>query len=117
MTTIQWLEFCSNKRVILEDEFRPTGKLHKGCCYTKVMFDGIAYDYMNTDSFERNFGKASFIAIYVNLVCPDCGNVKSDSNDEEIQYLKVVRNTPENRRRFGYVYEEPVNEASKDPEE
>ena len=106
MTTIQWLEFCSSKRVVLEDEFEPTNVPHKGCMHTSVMFDGIAYDYMETDSFKKNFGKEKFIAIYVNLVCPKCGEVKSDKNDEEIQYLKVVPNTPENRKRFGYAVKE-----------
>jgi hypothetical protein len=106
MTTVQWLQHCSNKPIVLEDEFTPTERPHKGCMFTTVMFDTVAYDYMEIDSFEKNFGKDKFIALYVNKVCPNCGSVKCDSEAEEIQYLKVVPNTPANRKRYGYQWED-----------
>lgn len=112
MTTIQWLEYCTSKPVIIEEEFIPTNKPHKGCMYTTVIFDGIAYDYMDTDSFEVNFGKAKFIALYVILACPHCGSFKC--NEEPVQFLKIVPNTPANRARYGYEYTEPITEDTEE---
>lgn len=106
MTTVQWLQHCSSKPVILEDEFAPSELPHKGCMFTTVMFDNIAYDYMESDSFEKNFGRDKFIALYVNKVCSKCGTVKCDLEDNEVQYLKVIPNTPANRKRYEYQWEE-----------
>lgn len=109
MSTIEWLQHCSTKRVVLEDEFEQSNRPHKGCMFTTIMFDGIAHDYMNTEMFAKNFSKDKHIAIYVNKVCGDCASVKVDSDDEPIQYLKIIENTPENRKRYGYSWEESVN--------
>lgn len=108
MATIEWLQHCSTKRVVLEDEFEPSNKPHKVCAFNVIMFDGIAYDYMDTESFTKNFNKDKHIAIYVNKVCKDCAAVKIDANDEPLQYLKIIDNTPENRKRYGYQWEETV---------
>lgn len=102
MATIEWLQHCSSKRVVLEDEFSPSNAPHKGCMFNIVMFDTIAYDYMDSDIFAKNFSKDKHIAIYVNKVCPKCGAVKYDEEDEPIQYLTIVQNTPENRKRYDY---------------
>ena len=104
MATIEWLQHCSTKRIVLEDEFEPSNKPHKACAFNVIMFDGIAYDYMDTDSFTKNFSKDKHIAIYVNKVCKDCASVKADANDEPLQYLKIIDNTPENRKRYGYQW-------------
>lgn len=109
MATIEWLQHCSNKRVVLEDEFEPSNDHHKGCVFNVVMFDAVAYDYMETDIFTRNFNKDKHIAIYVNKVCAKCGTVKSDEENEPIQYLKIVSNTPDNRKRYGYQWEEAAD--------
>ena len=109
MATIEWLQRCSTKRVVLEDEFEPSNKPHKRCVFDVVMFDEIAHDYMNTEIFARNFSKDKHIAIYVNMVCKNCAAVKSDRNKEPIQYLKIIDNTPENRKRYGYQWEESIN--------
>ena len=109
MATIEWLQHCSAKRVVLEDEFEPSNKPHKGCMFNVIMFDGIAYDYMETNTFQRNFGKDKYIAIYVNKVCKHCATVKTDKEDDPVQYLKLVENNPENRKRYGYQLEETVN--------
>lgn len=106
MTTIEWLQHCSTKRVVLESEFEPSNKPHKACAFNVVMFDGIAYDYMDTDSFAKNFSKDKHIAIYVNKVCKDCAAVKLDANNEPLQFLKIIENTPENRKRYDYHWEE-----------
>ena len=102
MAMIEWLQHCSSKPVVLEDEFNPSNVPHKTCMFNTIMFDAIAYDYMETDVFARNFSKDEHIAIYVNKVCPKCGSVKCDDEDIEIQYLKIVPNTPENRKRYQY---------------
>jgi hypothetical protein len=107
MTTIEWLQHCSAKRVILEDEFNPTNAPHKSCMFTTVMFDAIAYDYMESDNFQRMFDKDKYFAIYVNKVCKDCAAVKLDDDKEPLQFLKIIDNTPENRKRYGYQWEEP----------
>ena len=106
MTTIEWLQHCSTKRVVLEDEFEPSNKPHKACAFNVIMFDGIAYDYMDTELFAKNFSKDKHIAIYVNKVCPKCGSVKRDDEDNEIRYLKIIPNTPANRKHYGYQLEE-----------
>lgn len=106
MAAIEWLQHCSSKRVVLEEEFEPSNAPHKGCEFTIVMFDEIAYDYMDTESFAKNFSKDKHIAIYVNKVCQKCGAVKCDEEDESIRYLKIVQNTPENRERYNYQWEE-----------
>ena len=102
MATIEWLQHCSSKRVVLEDEFDPTNVPHKNCMFNVIMFDTVAHDYMETDIFAKTFNKGQHIAIYVNKVCAKCGIVKSDEEDEPIQYLTIVPNTPENRKRYGY---------------
>ncbi len=109
MATIEWLQHCSNKRVVLEEEFDPSNVPHKGCVFNVVMFDAIAYDYMDTDIFARNFSKDKHIALYVNKVCAKCGTVKSDEENEPIQYLAIISNTPENRKCYGYQWEEVAN--------
>lgn len=106
MATIEWLQHCSGKRIVLENEFEPSNKYHKGCEFTVIMFDGIAYDYMDTDAFTKNFNKDKHIAIYVNKVCKHCASVKVDAYDEPLQYLKIIENTPENRQCYGYQWEE-----------
>ena len=111
MTTIEWLQHCSAKRVVLEDEFNPTNAPHKSCMFTTVMFDAIAYDYMESDNFQRMFDKDKHFAIYVNKICPKCGNPKCDEEDNEIQYLKIIENTPENRKRYGYQWEERTKDS------
>lgn len=110
MSTIPWLQHCSSKRVVLEDEFSPNDKPHKSCSFTVIMFDAIAYDYMESPYFTKNFDKNKHIAIYVNKVCPCCASVKLDKEDQPIQYLKLIDNTPANRARYGYVMEETVTE-------
>lgn len=112
MATIKWLQHCSTKRIILEDEFEPSNKPHKACMFNVIMFDAIAHDYMESDIFQRIFGKDKYIAIYVNKVCKDCAAVKLDANKEPLQYLKVIDNTPENRKRYGYQWEpSPIVDA------
>ena len=106
MSTIEWLQYCSTKRIVLEDEFNPSDKPHKSCNFNVVMFDEIAYDYMESDYFQRNFDKKKHIAVYVNTVCPHCAAVKLDNEKEPRQYLKIIDNTPENRKRYGYQWEE-----------
>ena len=110
MATIEWLQHCSTKRIVLEDEFEPSNKPHKGCAFNVIMFDEIAYDYMETDTFQRNFGKDKYIAIYVNKVCKNCASVKTDNDNESVQYLKIVENSPENRKRYSYQWEETHND-------
>ena len=107
MTTIEWLQHCSTKSVVLEDEFEPSNMPHKTCTFNVVMFDGIAYDYMDTELFTKHFDKDKHIAIYVNKVCKDCAAVKLDREKEPLQYLKIIENIPENRKR--YQWEETVN--------
>ena len=110
MAMIEWLQHCSSKPVVLEDEFNPSNVPHKGCMFNTIMFDAIAYDYMETDVFARNFSKDEHIAIYVNKVCPKCGSVRCDDEDNEIQYLKIIPNTPANRERYGYSMENSIEE-------
>ena len=114
MTTLPMLEHCSTKRVITEDEFVPTDVPHMNCMFTTIMFNGIDYDYMETTHFDDRYGQNDkYIAITVNKICPKCGAPKVDENGDELTYLKVVPNTPENQRRFNYDYEpteEPVTE-------
>ena len=110
MSTIEFLQHCSTKRVVLEDEFSPNDKPHKSCSFTVIMFDAIAYDYMECDFFTRNFGKEKYIAIYVNKICPCCASVKLDKDEQPIQYLKIIDNTPANRVRYNYQWTEPVIE-------
>lgn len=114
MTTIQWLEHCTSKPVVIEDEFVPTDKPHKGCMFTTVIFDAIAYDYMDNSSFETNFGKSKFIALYIIKACPHCGSFKCNEDEDPIQFLKIVPNTPANRARYGYEYTEPANEDAEE---
>lgn len=109
MATIEWLQHCSTKRVVLEDEFEPSDKPHKTCAFNIVMFNGIANDYMDTEAFTKNFSKDKHIAIYVNKVCKDCAAVKLNANKEPLQFLKIIDNTPANRKRYGYQWEESVN--------
>lgn len=97
----QFLDHCATKRVIHPDNFEPTDKPHKTCMFNSIQFDSIAYDFMETEYFKKNFGDGYFM-IYVNKVCPHCGEVKLDEYGEEIRYLKLVRDNAENRNAFGF---------------
>ena len=55
MATIEWLQHCSGKRIVLENEFEPSNKYHKGCEFTVIMFDGIAYDYMDDSKAKYEY--------------------------------------------------------------
>ena len=94
----EFLDHCSTKRVVIPEEFEPTGKPHNGCRFTSIQFYSAAYDFMETERFKRDF--KGYFAIYVNKVCPHCGAVKADA-DGDIIYIKLIKDTPSNRRYYG----------------
>ena len=102
MTGIPLLDYCSTKRVMLEEEFEPSDVPHKECMFTTVMLHSIDRNFMDTNYFEEKYGRDKYIALCVKTVCPKCGEIKLDQYGEEELYLKIVPNTEENRKRFNY---------------
>lgn len=94
--------------VIFADEFEPTYEDEYRCSYDTIVFWDFAEDLMCTDYFEENFGRSEYFAAYVFRACSRCGEVKKDENGNTLMYLKLIRNTRENREK--YQYNRPNNE-------
>lgn len=97
-----FLNALNDKPVLFPLEFFPLEEEHQRCRWDTVLFWDYADDLMASDYFRDQY--RGFFAVYVVKACSKCGEIEWEDKENGIPrfYLKLVRETTENRSRFHY---------------